>query len=129
MSGLRAVSSFAIALLFFASALALRAQSPAGPSSPRPADVAIYGAYPEKYQEIITAWLETQLLDAESARIEWLGIPKAAELKAADGKILRGYQVDFRVNSRNQFGAYTGMQKHGVLIRDGAVVKGIGFGY
>jgi hypothetical protein len=37
--------------------------------------------------------------------------------------------VEFRVNSRNRFGQYTGKQSHGVLIRDDRVIKGIGFGY
>ena len=38
-----------------------------------------------------------------------------------------GYLVEFKVNSRNRFGAYTGMQKHGALIRDGKVIKATGF--
>ena len=40
-----------------------------------------------------------------------------------------GYLVTFRVNSRNRFGASTGMQTHGALIRDGEVIKGVGFGF
>jgi hypothetical protein len=35
--------------------------------------------------------------------------------------------VNFKVNARNRFGAYTGKQKHGALIRNGEVIKGIGF--
>jgi hypothetical protein len=33
------------------------------------------------------------------------------------------------VNARNRFGAFTGKQEHGALIRDGKVIKGLGFGY
>ncbi len=73
-------------------------------------------------------WLDTQLLDAASARIEWNGDPKPANLGAKD-KPLYGYLVNFRVNARNRFGAYTGMQSHGALIHNGEVVKGLGFGY
>ncbi|MEP6937885.1 MAG: hypothetical protein ABI871_07435, partial [Chthoniobacterales bacterium] len=85
MFAARTLPSFAIALLCFSGALSLYAESPAALSSATPADATLYGAYPEKYQEIITAWLETQLLDAASARIAWLDGPKPAELKAIDG--------------------------------------------
>jgi len=92
------------------------------------ADANRYGPYPTNYKEIVMKWLETQLIDAESARIEWNGDPKPADLGTKD-KPLYGYLVNFKVNARNRFGTYTGMQSHGVLIRDGQVVKGVGFGY
>ena len=61
-------------------------------------------------------------------KIEWQGEPKPADL-GKDGKHLYGWLVEFRVNSRNRFGQYTGKQSHGVLIRDDRVIKGTGFGY
>ncbi len=94
----------------------------------KPADTQLYGPYPTNYKEIVTKWLETQLIDAESAHIEWKGEPKPANLGTQD-KPLYGYLVSFKINARNRFGTYTGTQSHGVLIRDGNVVKGIGFGY
>jgi hypothetical protein len=94
----------------------------------KPADTERYGPYPANYKEIVMKWLQTQLIDAESARIEWNGEPKPANLGTED-KPLYGYLVNFKVNARNRFGTYTGMQSHGVLIRDGQVVKGLGFGY
>ncbi len=93
------------------------------------ADPVIYGQYPTAYQEIITKWLETKLADPESARIEWTSAPKPANLPGQNGQRLYGYLVEFRVSSRNRFGAYTGKQKHGALIRDGSVIKGTGFGF
>ena len=93
-----------------------------------PADAQQYGQFPTNYKEIVTKWLETQLNDASSAHIEWNGEPKQANLGTQD-KPLYGYQVNFKINARNPFGTYTGMQSHGVLIRDGQVVKGLGFGY
>lgn len=94
------------------------------------ADPSVYGQYPKAYQEIVTKWLETRLADAPSAIIEWASGPKPADLPGPkNGTRLYGYLVEFRVNSRNRFGAYTGMQKHGALIRDGNVVKGTGFGF
>lgn len=91
-------------------------------------DVARYGPYPTNYKEIVTKWLETQLLDPVSARIEWVDEPKPADLGAKTEQ-LHGYLVHFKINARNRFGAYTGKQSHAALIRNGEVIKGVGFGY
>ena len=93
------------------------------------ANPAIYGEYPKNYQEIITKWLETMLADPASAQIEWTSVPKPGELPGPNGKRLTGYLVEFKVSARNRFGAFTGKQKHGALIRDGVVIKGTGFGF
>jgi hypothetical protein len=116
-----------LSILSFVSAIAITtafAQSPS-PTASSPA----YGTYPANYKEIVLKWLDTQLLDASSARIEWNGDPKPADLKDQNGGQLHGYLVNFKVNARNRFGAYTGMQSHGALIHDGEVIKGVGFGY
>jgi hypothetical protein len=94
----------------------------------RPPDPSLCGPYPTNYKEIVTKWLETQLIDAGSARIEWNGDPKPADV-GTKGEHLYGYLVSFKVNARNRFGTYTGKQTHGALIRDGQVIKGIGFAY
>jgi len=94
----------------------------------QPAYTERYGPYPTNYKEIVMRWLDTQLIDSGSARIEWNGDPKPSNLGTPD-KPLFGYLVNFKVNARNRFGAYTGMQSHGALIRDGQVIKGLGFGY
>jgi hypothetical protein len=92
------------------------------------ADPRIYGDYPKNYQEIITQWLNETLVDAPSAYVEWMGTPKAGSLPLKKGAApVFGYVVDIKVNSRNRFGAYTGMQKHTVLIKDGKVLKVTGF--
>jgi len=91
-------------------------------------DVARYGPYPTNYKEIVMKWLDDQLVDAGSARIEWSGDPKPADL-GSKGEHLYGYVVYFKVNARNRFGTYTGMQNHGALIRNGEVIKGLGLGY
>ena len=94
----------------------------------QPADADRYGPYPTNYKEIVMKWLDKQLIDAASARIEWNGDPQPADL-GTKGEHLYGYLVNFKVNARNRFGAYTGMQSHGALIRNGEVIKGLGFGY
>jgi hypothetical protein len=91
-------------------------------------DTARYGPYPTLYKEIIMQWLNTQLIDPDSARIEWNEEPKPSEL-GKGSEAVAGYLVNFTVNARNRFGSYTGKQKHSVLIRNGEVIKSMGFGY
>lgn len=94
------------------------------------ADPRVYGDYPRNYKEIITQWLNDTLVDAPSAQIEWPGTPQVGSLpEKKSGKALFGYLIEIKVNSRNRFGTYTGMQKHTVLIRDGRVIKVTGFGF
>jgi hypothetical protein len=94
----------------------------------QPADVQRYGPYPTNYKEIVMKWLQTKLIDPASARIEWDGDPTPADLGTKD-KRLSGYLVHFKVNAKNRFSTYTGVQDHGALIRNGEVIKGLGFGF
>ena len=110
------------AILFLVGSLLGQAQQPS------PADAALYGSYPSNYKEIVMKWLSERLVDAASARIDWQGDPRPADL-GKNGEHLYGYLVQFRVNARNQFGTYTGMQQHGALIKNGEVIKGLGLGY
>ena len=105
--------------MFFAGSLA--AQTPAP-------DTARYGPYPTLYKEIIMQWLNKQLIDPDSARIEWNEEPKPSDV-GKGSETVSGYLVNFTVNARNRFGSYTGKQKHSVLIRNGEVIKSMGFGY
>ena len=91
-------------------------------------DPALCGPFPKNYKEIVWNWMQGELLDADSAKIEWQGEPKPADL-GKNGEHIYGWLVEFRVNSRNRFGQYTGKQSHGALIRDDHVIKGTGFGY
>jgi hypothetical protein len=91
-------------------------------------DPSLCGSFPKNYKEIVWNWMQGVLLDPDSAKIEWQGDPRPADL-GKNGEHLYGWLVEFRVNSRNRFGAYTGKQSHGALIRDNQVIKGIGFGY
>jgi hypothetical protein len=123
----RGMKTIALLLLFgFAAPTLIRAETT---EIELTADPAIYGEYPKNYKEIILKWLETKLADPNSAQIEWTSAPKPADLPEADGKRLHGYLVEFKVSARNRFGAYTGKQRHGALIRDGNVIKGTGFGF
>ena len=112
-------------LLLFSALLALLSAGGFA-QSPPPAG-AVYGAYPANYQEIITAWLNSSLVDPKGVQIKWLGEPRSGELDVGKGRKVAGFLVDFSVNARNIFGTYTGSQKHTALIRDGQVVTATGF--
>jgi hypothetical protein len=102
------------------------ANSGYGQEAPAGADPC--GPLPKLYKEIIWNWMQKNLVDPNSAKIEWQGEPKCSDI-GKNGQHEYGWAVNFTVNSRNRFGIYTGKQQHGVLIRNGEVVKGIGFGY
>jgi hypothetical protein len=91
-------------------------------------DTSACGPFPKLYKEIVWTWMQKNLVDAESAKVEWQSEPKCTDL-GQNGSHEYGWLINFTVNSRNRFGVYTGKQQHGVLIRNGEVVKGIGFGY
>lgn len=93
-----------------------------------PPDPSLCGPNPKTYKEIIWNWMQGSLVDADSARIEWEGEPKPADL-GKNGQHVYGWLVNFKVNARNRFGTYTGKQDHAALIRDGQVVKALGLGY
>ncbi len=101
----------------------------ASAQTPTP-DSAVFGPYPDNYEEIVTAWLSNGLVDPASVKIKWLGPPKQGRLNVGkEQQTVSGYLVDFTVNARNLFGAYTGPQKHTALVRDGKVVTATGFVY
>jgi len=119
-----------VALLLFMACALPRMLPAAGNEFEMPADPKLHGEYPQNYQAIITNWLATVLADAPSAQVEWLTTPKAGTMpEKKGGAALFGYLVEFKLNSRNQFGTYTGMQKHTALLHDGKVIKATGFGF
>lgn len=85
-----------------------------------------YGAYPENYQDLIKGYMETVLIDPESARYRF-NPPRKAYVNqglAYGGKVQwTGFGVPFFVNSKNRFGGYTGGKDFVALIRDGTVIK------
>jgi hypothetical protein len=117
-----------LALLTLGAPLTIAAEPTPAESIPAEniGDAAVYGEYPKNYKSVVLNWLADKLEDFASAQIVWGGPPKPSELPGKDAKLV-GYLVEFKVNSRNHFGAYTGMQKHGALIRVGKVIKATGF--
>ncbi len=85
----------------------------------RASPVSDFGAYPENYREIVTAWMKANRLDP--SRVDWQGDPKPSQLAVGKGQYLSGYLVIFNMPDR------TGAKTRSVLIRDGAVVNNAGF--
>lgn len=110
------------ALIFLCCAAFLAASLVATAATPPPkaADEEKYGVYPIAYRELITRWLEDRLLDAASAKLEFTE-PQAGEM-TREGRRFAGYMVEFKVNSRNRFGMYTGFQGYRVVIRNGELI-------
>ncbi len=96
----------------------------AAPPKQTAADIEKFGVYPIAYKELITRWLGEQLIDPASAEIEWLGEPQRVTAKMRGKETFAGYMVDFKVNSRNKFGMYTGKQARRVYIRSGEIISG-----
>ena len=94
------------------STLAASAEVRASPASD-------FGAYPENYKEIVTAWMKANRLDA--SHVDWQGDPKPSQLAVGKGQYLSGYLVIFNIPDR------AGAKTRSVLIRDGAVVNNSGF--
>src|SRR5205823_14145884 len=78
----------------------LNAQTPS-------ADTARYGTYTTNYKEIIMPWLNKQLIDPDSASIEWDREAKPSDVGKGSEAVF-GYLVDFSLNARNRFGSYSG---------------------
>jgi len=132
MARLRRATAYSVTmkrrLALFLSLLALLTTSTmVEAGQPLPPPGAAYGAYPHNYQDIITNWLNSVLVDPQSVHVKWLSEPRPGELNVSKTQQVSGFLVDFSVNSRNVFGAYTGPQKHTALIRDGQVVTATGF--
>ncbi len=107
------------------SMLLLAVVSAPAENPPTAAD-SVYGAYPTEYKKIVNRWLETHLVDPTSAVVEMPNAPKSVDI-VTEGAPMRGFLVEFTVNSRNKFGTPTGKQKHSLAIRNGEVIKASGF--
>src|SRR5438552_18269931 len=83
---------------------------------PSPADATLYGPYPTNYKEIVMKWLNDQLVDAGSARIEWSGDPTPVDL-GRNGQHIYGYLARFNVCALNRLGVHLGLQPCGALIK------------
>jgi hypothetical protein len=82
------------------------------------------GPYPDSYEQIIKDWLHTHLKDPYSIRDLSIGHPMEGSVWT--GLLYHGavpaWRSCTRLNSKNSYGAYTGIKGFEFYIRDGEVV-------
>jgi hypothetical protein len=84
-----------------------------------------FGVYPSNYKELIQTYMETRLIDPESARYRFEEEPqKVWGNNPWNGKISWAhYRVRFFCNSKNRLGGYTGGKDYVAAIKDGTILS------
>lgn len=85
-----------------------------------------YGEYPANYEEIIKNYYQVAAKDPDSLKFKLISEPKQMYRKRqilSGGTPPAGYVVCTVVNGKNSFGAYTGYQTTGFMIRNGKIIE------
>ena len=96
----------------------------AAPAIAQASDGHFYGPAPEweEYRQMAEAHIRAQLIDPDSARINWLGSYYRGEFKIMLGGRTYGYVACGTVNSKNRMGGYAGSTPFVVVIDYGRVL-------
>lgn len=90
-----------------------------------PSQIAECGDRPEQHQADMAAHAYTEnagFKDPDSVQIRNVRVDGPAKWNSIRGSIV-GWQVSFDINAKNSYGAYTGYQRHEILMRpDGTSV-------
>jgi hypothetical protein len=81
-----------------------------------------FGQYPANFDTVISRYHDTVMKDPESVRIKYLDAPQKGYSFAHRAPVY-GYRVCATVNSKNNFGGYTGAHVTTILIRNDRVVQ------
>ena len=84
-----------------------------------------YGPYPSDYENIVKAYYEARLKDPESARYKRIAPPQEYWYWRGAFQNPRygyGWLVCATLNAKNSYGAYTGYDTDGLLIKHGLVI-------
>tara|TARA_B100001057_G_scaffold444924_1_gene482240 strand:+ start:424 stop:1137 length:714 start_codon:yes stop_codon:yes gene_type:complete len=79
-----------------------------------------YGEYPENYAKILKDYLIDNLLNHDSAKIEFVNKPSKMSIKQI-GNIYTGYRICLSINSKNSKNIYTGYKTHLFVIKNNRV--------
>lgn len=90
------------------------------PTATEEAANANYGEYPTSYREIIKSYTEPHLKDPDSAKYNFINIPKPDRYKFISTQY--GYGVCVNINAKNSYGGYTGNKLHYFLINNDKIV-------
>jgi hypothetical protein len=84
-----------------------------------------HGPYPSNYEETVQTWIKKTFFDPYSIRDLQIGKPFKEYKTGAPlfgERTVYGWGVIIEVNGKNRFGAYVGLQKHEIVIRDGKII-------
>jgi len=79
-----------------------------------------YGEYPENYQKILKDFLQQNLINHESAKVEFINKPRKHSITQM-GSDYSGYRLCLSINSRNNKSIYTGYKTHLFIIKNSEV--------
>ncbi|WP_137165392.1 hypothetical protein [Salinimonas lutimaris] len=82
-----------------------------------------YGVYPSSHESVVKNYYMMTLKDPASAQYQRVSNPQKTWLGNRIDGVTYGYLVCVTLNAKNSFGAYTGYQTDGLLIRNGKVAK------
>lgn len=98
-----------------------------GACAPRPSMVEVhnadYGTYPDDHEQIIKNFYAGIMKDPYSVQYIHISQPQKRWSSSMFSGVTYGYIVCVTRNAKNSFGAYTGAQTDGLVIRNGVVVK------
>ncbi len=90
-------------------------------------EAADHGLYPKNYEEIVHKYIHENFSDPYSIRDLSIQKPTKGWVTGAwifgEKPITYGWEVIFAINGKNTFGAYVGLQKIDLVVRDGKIVK------
>ena len=82
-----------------------------------------YGSYPSNYESIVKGFYDNRLKDPNSVQYRTITGPRKFYLGNRFSGAQYGYLVCATYNAKNGFGAYTGFDTDGLLLKDGVVTK------
>ena len=80
-----------------------------------------YGEYPKNYQKILKDYLQENIINHESAKVEFINKPTKLSIIQL-GDIYTGHRICLSINSKNMKSIYTGFKTHLFVIKDSEVI-------
>ncbi len=80
-----------------------------------------YGEYPDNYQKILKNYLQKNIINHESAKVEFINKPAKLSIIQL-GDIYTGHRICLSINSKNSKSIYTGFKTHLFIIKNSKVM-------
>jgi hypothetical protein len=81
-----------------------------------------FGGYPTEYKATVDDWIQRQLIDPDSRKIEYTRVPDRYFWALSNPHY--GYLICGNVNSKNRMGGYSGRSMFWAMLRGAGVVSG-----